>query len=187
MIDEEISRSTIAISVRASKLTARSLAYVLGAAARKIRQAPHQAPQGKQSVKQLLRHGGVASAIDLPGNAQDFDRVARRWGVDYAIKRVEKGRYLLLFKAKQADAITGCFSEYSRRVLSRGRDWRIPVLEQLKRAQELYAASPGKRDMGSPQSRKTLWGEEPQRSGRISAAWPPKERSLRRRAKEGGA
>ena len=49
---------------------------------------------------------------------KDFDRVARRWGVDYAIKRVEKGKYLLLFKAKQADAITGCFSEYSRRQLA---------------------------------------------------------------------
>lgn len=142
MIDEEISRSTIAISVRASKLTARSLAYVLGVAARKIRQVHHQAPQGKQSVKQLLRHGGEASAIDLPGNARDFDRVARRWGVDYAIKRVEKGRYLLLFKAKQADAITGCFSEYSRRVLNRGRDRRIPVREQLKRAQELARRQP---------------------------------------------
>ncbi len=48
MIDEEISRSTIAISVRASKLTARGLAYALGEAARKIRKA--QAPQGKQTV-----------------------------------------------------------------------------------------------------------------------------------------
>ena len=35
MIDEEISRSTIAISVRASKLTARGLAYALGEAAHK--------------------------------------------------------------------------------------------------------------------------------------------------------
>lgn len=142
MIDEEISRSTIAISVRASKLTARSLAYVLGTAARKIRQAHNQAPQGKQSVKQLLRHGGEASAIDLPGNARDFDRVARRWGVDYAIKRVEKGKYLLLFKAKQADAITGCFSEYSRRMLNRGKERRVPMREQLKRAQALAQQQP---------------------------------------------
>ena len=135
MIDEEISRSTIAISVRASKLTARGLAYALGEAARKIRKA--QAPQGKQTVKQLLRHSGETSAIDLPGRAKDFDRVARRWGVDYAIKRVEKGKYLLFFKAKQADAITGCFSEYSRRMMSRSRDRRVPLREQLKRAQEL--------------------------------------------------
>lgn len=144
MIDEEISRSTIAISVRASKLTARGLAYTLGEAAKKIRKS--QAPQGKQTVKQLLRHGGEASAIDLPGRAKDFDRVARRWGVDYAIKRVEKGKYLLFFKAKQADAITGCFSEYSRRMMNRGRDRRVPLREQLKRAQELVRNQPRQKE-----------------------------------------
>lgn len=144
MIDEEISRSTIAISVRASKLTARGLAYALGEAAKKIRKS--QAPQGKQTVKQLLRHGGEASAIDLPGRAKDFDRVARRWGVDYAIKRVEKGKYLLFFKAKQADAITGCFSEYSRRMMNRGRDRRVPLREQLKRAQKLVRNQPRQKE-----------------------------------------
>jgi hypothetical protein len=144
MIDEEISRSTIAISVRASKLTARGLAYALGEAAKKIRKS--QAPQGKQTVKQLLRHGGEASAIDLPGRAKDFDRVARRWGVDYAIKRVEKGKYLLFFKAKQADAITGCFSEYSRRMMNRGRDRRVSLREQLKRAKELVRDQPQQKE-----------------------------------------
>lgn len=144
MIDEEISRSTIAISVRASKLTARGLAYALGEAVKKIRKS--QAPQGKQTVKQLLRHGGEASAIDLPGRAKDFDRVARRWGVDYAIKRVEKGKYLLFFKAKQADAITGCFSEYSHRMMNRGRDRRVPLREQLKRAQELVRDQPRQKE-----------------------------------------
>ena len=144
MIDEEISRSTIAISVRASQLTARCLAYALGEAAKKIRKS--QAPQGKQTVKQLLRHGGEASAIDLPGRVKDFDRVARRWGVDYAIKRVEKGKYLLFFKAKQADAITGCFSEYSRRMMNRGRDRRVPLREQLKRAQKLVRNQPRQKE-----------------------------------------
>lgn len=144
MIDKEISRSTIAISLWASKLTARGPAYALGEAAKKIRKS--QAPQGKQTVKQLLRHGGEASAIDLPGRAKDFDRVARRWGVDYAIKRVEKGKYLLFFKAKQADAITGCFSEYSRRMMNRGRDRRVPLREQLKRAQELVRDQPRQKE-----------------------------------------
>ena len=144
MIDEEGSRSSIAITVRASKLTARGLAYVLGAAARQIRKAQREgkAPQGKQSARRLMRHGGDTSGMELPGDPRLFDRVARRWGVDYAIRPVEKGKYLLLFKAKQADAITGCFSEYSQRVLNRGRDRRVPIREQLKRAQELVKRRP---------------------------------------------
>lgn len=139
-----MSRSTIAITVRAGKLTARGLAYVLGAAARKIRKAQRagQAPQGKQSARKLLRHGGDTSGLELPGDPRQFDRVARKWGVDYAIRPVEKGKYLLLFKAKQADAITGCFSEYSRRMLNRSKDRRIPVREQLKRAQALVRQQP---------------------------------------------
>lgn len=140
MIDEEVSRSSIAITVRASKLTARGLAYVLGAAARQICKA--QAPQGKQSARRLMRHGGDTSGMELPGDPRLFDRVARRWGVDYAIRPVEKGKYLLLFKAKQADAITGCFQEYSRRVLNRGKDRRVPIREQLKRAQALVRRQP---------------------------------------------
>ena len=101
MIDEEVSRSSIAITVRASKLTARGLAYVLGAAARQIRKAQREgnAPHGKQSARKLMRHGGDTSGMELPGDPRLFDRVARRWGVDYAIRPVEKGKYLLLFKA----------------------------------------------------------------------------------------
>ncbi|WP_207742781.1 PcfB family protein [Intestinimonas butyriciproducens] len=144
MIDEEVSRSSIAITVRASKLTARGLAYVLGAAARQIRKAQREgnAPHGKQSARKLMRHGGDTSGMELPGDTRLFDRVARRWGVDYAIRPVEKGKYLLLFKAKQADAITGCFQEYSRRVLNRGKDRRVPIREQFKRAQELVKRRP---------------------------------------------
>lgn len=144
MIDEEVSRSAIAITVRASKLTARGLAYVLGAVGRKIAREHRkaQAPQGKQSARRLMRHGGDTSGMELPGDTRLFDRVARRWGVDYAIRPVEKGKYLLLFKAKQADAITGCFAEYSRRMLNRGKDRRVPIREQLKRAQALVRRQP---------------------------------------------
>lgn len=136
MVDEDMSRRTIAVYVKTGKLTARALAYALGAAARKIRKAHRagQTPQGKQSARKLLRQAGDSSGMDLPGDPRQFDRVARRWGVDYAIRPVEKGKYLLLFKAKQADAITGCFEEYSRRVLNRGKDRRLPIQEQLKRA-----------------------------------------------------
>ena len=144
MIDEEVSRSTIAITVRASKLTARGLAYVLGAAARKIRKAQRagKAPQGKQSARRLMRQVGDTSGMDLPGDTRLFDRVARRWGVDYAIRPVDKGKYLLLFKAKQADAVTGCFAEYSRRMLARTRKGRAPILEQMKQAQEQVRQQP---------------------------------------------
>lgn len=144
MVDEDVSRRTIAVYIKAGKLAARGLAYALGAVGRKIAKEYRkaQAPQGKQSARKLLRQAGDTSGMDLPCDPRQFDRVARRWGVDYAIRPVEKGKYLLLFKAKQADAITGCFAEYSRRVLGRGKDRRPPIREQLKRAAERVRRQP---------------------------------------------
>ena len=66
LIDEEISRSSIAISVRASKLTARGLAYMLRAAGRQIakRHKKAQRPHGRQSVKKLMAHGENVNSIE---------------------------------------------------------------------------------------------------------------------------
>ena len=35
---------------------------------------------------------------------------------------------------EQADAITACMSEYSKRVLGKEKSRRVPILEQLKKA-----------------------------------------------------
>ena len=122
--------------MKASKLTARGLAYVLRAIGRKI--AKHhrakQTPHGKQSVKKLMAHGASASSIELSGDTKLFDRVARKWNVDYAFYQTEPDKYLLFFKGKQADAITACMSEYSKRVLGKEKSRRVPILEQLKKA-----------------------------------------------------
>ena len=120
LVDEDVSRRTIAVSIKASKLTAKGLAYVLGTIARKI--AKHhrakQTPHGRQTVGQLMGQGASANSIEVEAPAL-FDRVARKWNVDYAFYKVAPDRHLLFFKAGQADAITACFAEYSKRLLKR--------------------------------------------------------------------
>lgn len=127
--------------MKASKLTARSLAYVVRGVGRKI--AKHhrakQTPHGKQSVKKLMAHGASASSIELSGDTKLFDRVARKWNVDYAFYKTGPDKYLLFFKSGQADAITACFSEYSRKVLNKSKSRRIPIREQLKQAADQLA------------------------------------------------
>ena len=143
LVDEDISRQTIAVSIKASKLTARGLAYVLGAIARKI--AKHhrakQTPHGRQTVRQLMGHGAATNSIEVE-SPKDFDRVARKWNVDYAFYKTGPDKYLLFFKSGQADAITACFSEYSRRVMKRSKSRRVPIREQLKRAAAELARQP---------------------------------------------
>ena len=92
---------------------------MLGMVGRKIRKAyrGRQVPHGKQSVRKLMAHGTATNSIELSGDAKSFDRVA-----------------LLFFKAGQADAMTACFSEYSRKVLSKAKSNRVPIREQLQQA-----------------------------------------------------
>ena len=135
--------------MKASKLTARGLAYVVRAVGRKIAKAHRakQPPHGKQTVKKLMAHGASTHSLELSGDTKLFDRVARKWNVDYAFYKPGSDNYLLFFKAGQADAMTACFSEYSRKVLNKSKSSRIPIREQLKQAaDQLAKEKPRKRE-----------------------------------------
>ena len=123
LIDEDVSRRTIAVSIKATKLTGRVLA------------------QACQTVRKLMGHGAATNSIEVE-SPKDFDRVARKWNVDYAFYKTGPDKYLLFFKSGQADAITACFSEYSRRVMKRSKSRRVPIREQLKRAAAELARQP---------------------------------------------
>ena len=62
-----MSRQTIAVSVKASKLTARALAYVVAAVGRKIAKEHRKAqtPHGKLSGRKLMGHGVDTNAIEV--------------------------------------------------------------------------------------------------------------------------
>lgn len=134
MVDEDISRRSIAITVKTAKLSARALAYVLASVGKKL--SKHELPHGKMSVKKLMSHGTAASSIELSGDTALFDRVARKWNVDYAFYKTEPNKYLLFFKSNQADAMTGCFAEYSKKVLKREKAEKLPIRHQIEKARE---------------------------------------------------
>ena len=116
------------------------LAQALQAAGRKIAKTcrEHQTPHGRQPVRQLMAHGAATNSIEIEAPRQ-FDRVARRFNVDYAFYKTGPDKYLLFFKSGQADAVTACFSEYSKRLLKRSKSSRVPIREQLKRAEDQLA------------------------------------------------
>ena len=135
--------------MKASKLTARSLAFVLSAVGRKIAKEHRakQTPHGRQSVKKLMGHGTATSSIEITGTPRQFDRAARKWNVDYAFYKTGPDKYLLFFKTGQADAMTACFSEYSKKVLNKSKSRRTPIRDQLKQsADQLAKDKPHKRE-----------------------------------------
>ena len=113
---------------------------MLRAAGRQIakRHKKAQRPHGRQSVKKLMAHGENVNSIEVEA-PKLFDRMARRFHVDYAFYKTGPDKYLLFFKTGQADAMTACFSEYSRKVLDKSKSQRVPIREQLKRAADQLA------------------------------------------------
>ena len=119
----------------------RSLPAVFRSVGRGIakRHRAAQTPQGRQSLKKLRNHNVSTSNIPLDGDTKLFDRVARKYKVDYAFHKVDKGKYLLLFKAGQTDDIQKAFAEYNKRYMKRMQDKRPPIMEQFKKAAERAA------------------------------------------------
>ena len=146
-MQEDIERRSVAIVLTASKFTGHVLAKCLGAVARKIQTEIREGktPQGKQSWEKLMNHGVPTSTLPLDGETKTFDRVAREYNVDYAFRPVGPGKYLLLFKSGQADAITVCFSEYAKRITEREADSRS-IAKQLERFGDMAKSKPQARE-----------------------------------------
>ena len=83
-----------------------------------------------------MAHSASTNSLELSGDTKLFDRVARKWNVDYAFYQTEPGKYLLFFKSGQADAMTACFSEYSRKVLDKAKSRQPTIPEQMKQAEQ---------------------------------------------------
>ena len=137
-MQEQVDREAIAISLKASRITANTLrqAFELVLAQIKEIHRNHQTPHGRQSVKQLMNHNVPVNTIPIEGDDGLFDRVARKWNVDYAFHQTGENKYLLLFKSGQADAVTAAFSEYSALVLKQAKEKKTPIAEQAKKAEK---------------------------------------------------
>ena len=137
-MQEQVNRESIAITLKASNLTARTTQRAFMAVLRFVQDKYHQSqtPHGRQSVRKLMNHNVAINTIPIEGDAGLFDKVARKWKVDYAFHQTAENKYLLLFKSSQSDAITAAFAEYSAVVMRRAKDKRPPFKEQYKAAEQ---------------------------------------------------
>lgn len=161
-MQEDIENRTVNLAVVTTKLTARTvIAAVLvylrhrdKAQARKL----NTVPEGKQSVKDLLKQKQGVNSIDISStDLKGFESIARKYGIDYAVRKdrsVDPPKYLVFFKGKEADVMNAAFNEYSAKVMRQGQ--RPSVLAELKKLKALVMALPGKvinRDKQREQSR----------------------------------
>ena len=142
-MQEEVEQKTFNLMVSTAKLTGRKLLEA-GRAALKQHQemsAPH-----RQSVRTLLRQNRGVSSVEIGKTGiRDFERYAKKYGIDYAIRKDNSEvppRYLVFFKAPDAEAFHAAFKEYSASLLSKTK--RPSVLEKLHELVQAAAELPGK-------------------------------------------
>ena len=119
-MQEEVEQRTLTLVINGTKFSGRVLksavskfvAFYRNQKAKKI----NVHPRGKQSVKQLTRQGQGVNTMEIDDeNLRQFERIARKYGVDYAVRRdkdAEPPRFLLFFRGRDADAITTAFKEF---------------------------------------------------------------------------
>ena len=93
-------------------------------------------PHGKQTIKQLNAQGVQLSNIKITDeNIKSFDRVARKYGIDYSLKKevgADPPKYLVFFKAKDVDVMTAAFREFTGKTLNKTK--KPSVRKKLQQA-----------------------------------------------------
>lgn len=146
-LQEEVEQKTFNIVVSTTKLTART---ILNAGRTALQQYQSKLladkSSGKQSVRMLLRQNRGVSSVEIDKtNIKGFERYAKKYGIDYAIRKDSSEvppRYLVFFKAPDAEAFHSAFKEYSASLLN--KDKRHSVLARLHELVQAAAELPGK-------------------------------------------
>ena len=139
-MQEEVTQKTIALVIKTAKLDAN----VLKAAMRMYlnhRRQKVQKTHGKTSVKKLVGEGvGVSSIEVTDGNIKSFEWVARKYNVDFAVKKDKTTvppKYVVFFKGRDADAVAQAFKEFVK--VNEKKQQRPSLRQKLKGLQKMIA------------------------------------------------
>ena len=150
-MQEEVENRTLTLVISGTKFTGRLFKAAISKymAHRREKKLEKQrgrdspvTPKGKQTVKQLIGQNQGVSNIEINDpSIRDFERIARKYGVDYAVKKDRSAsppKYLIFFKARDADALTAAFTEYTGKKVKKAEKTERPsVLAKLAQFKEL--------------------------------------------------
>ena len=144
-MQEEIENKSITLIINCTKFTGRVLKSAIRAymGYRKEKHREHKAqkqaqgkavPRGKMTVKQLAEQNQGMSSFEMQKDdgIKQFERVCRKYGVDYAVRQVkgDKPKYIIFFKGRDQDAIKAAFTEFMDQQVKKQN--RLPLKKQLQ-------------------------------------------------------
>lgn len=150
-MQEDLEQKTVTLIIKTGKLTGRTLgkacSKLLHYSTNKIKHHKEVKPKGKQSVKKLIAQNQGVETAELANKEEmkKFDRLAKRYGVDYAIRKgfSEQGepRFMLFFKGRDRQAIDQVLASYMREWSQQRREEKPSLRQELM---ELKRGMPGK-------------------------------------------
>ena len=142
-MQEEIEQKVVVEIKGCARLTGaelrRALAQLLiqlkNQKARSARQG--KGPHGKMTVRQLAAQDRGMQSIEVTDkNIGSFNRVARKYGIDFAPFKVKgENKYMVFFKAPDADAMTAAFTEYTQKQVKKAS--RPTILQRMEHFKSL--------------------------------------------------
>lgn len=141
-MQEEVEQKTITLTINAAKFTGRVLKQALShfLAGRKQKSNAPTAKTGRVTMRQLQKQYGELRSINVDdSNTRQFERIARKYHVQYKVYRCEKGKYQIFFKAPNDAAMQAAFQEYVKKKLVKAD--RPPFREKLQNLREQIAAT----------------------------------------------
>ena len=139
-MQEEVENRTINLAISTAKLTTRSIISGI----RKYSQ--HREKVKAKKARKLLSQNQGATNVEIDKSGmKDFERLARKYGVDFAVRKdksVNPPRYFVFVRSKDSDALDAICKEHDARTMT--KDKKPSVLAQLKKFKEIVAAIPKK-------------------------------------------
>ena len=83
-----------------------------------------------------MKEGSQLTNIEITNNnIKSFEKIARKYGIDYSLKKDtagDKPRYLVFFRARDADVMTAAFKEYTGVTLTKAK--KPSIRKKLQKA-----------------------------------------------------
>jgi choline dehydrogenase-like flavoprotein len=98
---------------------------------RQKQQKPTHSATGRVTMRKLQQQYGDLRSVTIDdANTRQFERIARKYRVQYKVYRCQKGKYQIFFKAPNDEAMQTAFQEYAKGKIRKAE--RPSVLKQLQ-------------------------------------------------------
>ncbi len=142
-MQEQVNEKTIALQVNTAKITGRELKKLLAMYLRNQNQkkmnkkgSKKVKPLGKTTLENLSKkYDGLKNIEINENNIKDFEKVAKKYNLEYALKKDDKSvppTYFVFFKGKDLDVIDFAFREYIKSDLVKKNENRPSLRAMLK-------------------------------------------------------